>query len=148
MTELLNKVKISQWDALLLESLRGRGWSDKQLLGITAAAELPVDDSVFEFDYRQLQATAKAQPEEFGQAVTSGYQIKYNTLRGIRSWIVVALGKEAQLVLEEGQEAVEVALTEAEKHRLEQVLSYGWQIVPLPAGDPDSAQYRIEPIQR
>jgi hypothetical protein len=148
MTELLNKVKISQWDALLLESLRGRGWSDEQLLGITTAAELPVDDSVFEFDYRQLQATAEAQPEEFGQAVTSGYQIKYNTLRGIRSWIVVALGKEAQLVLEEGQEAVEVALTEAEKDRLEQVLSYGWRIVLLPAADPDSAQYRIEPIQR
>lgn len=148
MTEQLDKVKISQWDALLLESLRGRGWTDEQLLDITGAGELPADESVFQFDYQQLQATAKAQPEEFRQAVTSGYQIKYNTLRGIRSWIVVAFGKEPQLDLEVGQEAVEAELTEAEKSRLEEVLSYGWQVVPLSSADQGSASYRIEPIQR
>ncbi|UQZ34426.1 hypothetical protein C2I18_13395 [Paenibacillus sp. PK3_47] len=148
MTEVLNKVKLSQWDALLLESLRSRGWSDEQLLDITGAAELPADESVFQFDYQQLQATAKAQPEEYRQAVTSGYQIKYNTLRGIRSWIVVALGIEGQLELEAGKEAVEVALTDAEKERLEEVLSFGWHIVPVVSEDRGPAQYRIEPVQR
>lgn len=145
MTETSGKVKLSQWDALLLESLRSLGWESGQLLGITSGGELPVDESEFHFDYQQLAAFAAEQPEEYRRAVTDGYQIKYNTIRGIRSWIAVALGKEGQLELEEGKEAVEVALTDAEKSRLEAVLSFGWQMISRQA---EAGVYRIEPIQR
>lgn len=148
MTETVRKVKLSQWDALLLESLRGLGWSDEQLLGITSAAELPVDNSPFEFDYQELASFAAQQPEAFRQAVTEGYQIKYNTIRGIRSWILVALGIEPKLELEEGKEAVEVSLTAEQKDRLAEVLSFGWQITGEPAGPQEDGVYRIEPIQR
>jgi hypothetical protein len=144
MTETVNKVRLSQWDALLLESLRGLGWSNEQLLEITSAGELPADNSPFEFDYQQLAALAGEKPEEYRQAVTEGYQIKYNTIRGIRSWISVALGLEPQLELEEGKEAVEVTLTADEKKRVEDVLSFGWQII----GGQESGVYRIEPVQR
>lgn len=144
MTETVNKVRLSQWDALLLESLRGLGWSNEQLLEITSAGELPADNSPFEFDYQQLAALAGEKPEEYRQAVTEGYQIKYNTIRGIRSWISVALGLEPQLELEEGKEAVEVSLTADEKRCVEDVLSFGWQI----SAGPESGVYRIEPVQR
>ncbi|MEJ1715055.1 hypothetical protein SMA37_25935, partial [Escherichia coli] len=83
------------------------------------------------------------------QAVKLGYQIKYNTIRGIRSWIWVALGKEATLELEEGSEYAEVTLSLAEKERLESVLSFGWEIHgEAKAADGETAVYRIAPIGR
>ncbi|AWV31406.1 MULTISPECIES: hypothetical protein [Paenibacillus] len=149
MSENLNRVKLSQWDALLVESLRSLGWSDEDILRKVAEGDLPVDESEYQFDYKQLTTLQSEQPELFGQAVKTGYQIKYNTIRGIRSWIWVALGKEAALELEEGKEAAEVALTVAEKERLASVLSFGWQIESdTKAADGDTAVYRIAPIGR
>ncbi|MEK3771988.1 hypothetical protein MKY14_25995 [Paenibacillus sp. FSL R5-0887] len=149
MSENLNRVKLSQWDALLVESLRSLGWSDEDILRKVAEGDLPVDESEYQFDYKQLTTLQSEQPELFGQAVKTGYQIKYNTIRGIRSWIWVALGKEAALELEEGKEAAEVALTLAEKERLASVLSFGWQIESdTKAAFGDTAVYRIAPIGR
>lgn len=151
MSENLNRVKLSQWDALLVESLRALGWSNEDILRKVAEGDLPVDESEYEFDYKQLTTLQVEQPELFEQAVKTGYQIKYNTIRGIRSWIWVALGKEAEQELEEGKEVVEVALTGAEKERLASVLSFGWQIHGgADVVDEASANvsYRIEPIQR
>jgi len=149
MSEILNRVKLSQWDALLVEALRAFGWSDDELLRRVAEGELPSDESEYHFDYHQLTALQAVNPAAFEQAVREGYQIKYNTIRGIRSWIFIALGKEAALELEEGKEAAEAALTAAEKSRLEAVLSFGWQIDGgSPAGTGELLIYRIEPIQR
>ncbi|AIQ27070.1 MULTISPECIES: hypothetical protein [Paenibacillus] len=149
MTETKNKVKLSQWDALLVESLRSLGWSDEELLRRVAEGDLPADESEYEFDYGQLSTLAGEQPKLFRQAVTEGYQIKYNTIRGIRSWIAVALRTQPKLELEEGREAVEAVLSESQKQRLEDVLSFGWQITGGgSAADGGNATYRIEPIQR
>ncbi|OBZ10664.1 hypothetical protein A8L34_18980 [Bacillus sp. FJAT-27264] len=149
MSENLNRVKLSQWDALILESLRTLGWSDDELLRRVASGELPVDESEFHFDYKQLAVLQAEQPELFERAVREGYQIKYNTIRGVRSWIFVALGKEPVLELEPGKEAVEVSLTAAEKARLEGVLSFGWEIHEgTGASDAETSSYRIEPVQR
>ncbi|WP_438348073.1 hypothetical protein ACP8HI_20885 [Paenibacillus sp. FA6] len=149
MTDALNRVKLSQWDALLIESLRAFGWSDEELLRRVAEGDLPLDESEYEFDYKQLAALSVEKPEEFERAVRQGYQIKYSTIRGIRSWISIALRKEAVLELEEGQESVEVALTVTEKSRLESVLSFGWEIHTEPqATEGENVIYRIEPIQR
>jgi hypothetical protein len=149
MSENLNRVKLSQWDALILESLRTLGWSDDEVLSKVASGDLPVDESEFQFDYKQLAALQSEQPELFEQAVREGYQIKYNTIRGVRSWIFVALGKEPVLELEPGKEAVEVSLTAAEKQRLEGVLSFGWEIHEgTGAADGETTSYRIEPSQR
>jgi hypothetical protein len=149
MSDNLNTVKLSQWDALLIESLRALGWSNEDIIRKVAEGDLPVDESEYEFDYKQLSTLQSEQPELFEQAVKTGYQIKYNTIRGIRSWIWVALGKEAVLELEEGKEAVEATLTMAEKGRLASVLSFGWEIESeTNAADGDTAVYRIAPIGR
>ncbi|WP_139996631.1 hypothetical protein [Paenibacillus paridis] len=139
-----NLVKLSQWNALLLEGLRALGWSDEVVLRRVKEGDLPSDESMYHFDYQELAAFAAAEPETFERAVKEGYAIKYNTVRGIRSWIAVAYGKEPELVLEEGNESVLVVLTPAEKERLAAVLSFGWAIREEQAG----TLYRIEPIQR
>ncbi|MCM3630198.1 hypothetical protein M3194_22960 [Paenibacillus glycanilyticus] len=142
-----NIVKLSQWDALLVESLRkGHGWSDDEIIArIKAGDDLPTDDSMFEFNYSDLAAFAQKEPETFEAAVRNGYQIKYNTVRGIRSWIWVAFGEEPKLELEAGQEAVTAALTPEQLERVKTALSFGWSIEPMSGAD---GSYRIEPIQR
>lgn len=124
----VQKGKLSQWDALLLESLRGRGWTEQELLQRVHDGNLPKDESEFEFDYRRLTELQAENPDGFRQAVYNGYRIKYNTIRGISSWIKVALGKEAMLELTEGKEAVEARLAAEEIERLSGVLSIGWHL--------------------
>lgn len=144
-----NDVKLSQKDALLVESLRSLGWSNEDIVRRVAEGDLPVDESEYHFDYKQLAILQAEQPEVFEQAVNSGYSIKYNTLRGIHSWIRIALGKEAELNLEEGKEAVEAPLTAAEKERLQAVLSFGWRIESeTKSTDGDLVFYRIVPMVR
>lgn len=144
-----NLVKLSQWDALILESLKTQGWSAEELLDRVHAGKLPVDDSKFKFDYNRLTELAGSDPVAFEQAVRHGYRIKYNTLRGIASWILLAYGLEAELQLEPGQEAVVASLTEEEHNGLKAVLSYGWVVNGKHAASPEArSAYVIEPLVR
>ncbi|TKH45121.1 hypothetical protein C1I60_08200 [Paenibacillus terrae] len=146
MTESTNRVRISQWDALMLESLRALGWTDEELIRRVQHNELP-SDGQSDFDYAELATgLASKEPEIFASAVADGYQIKYNTIRGIRSWISAAFGREPELSLVEGSEAVTSELTKVEYDRLEQVLSFGWSIQEdRPATDDAAGLYRIVP---
>ncbi|KEO76863.1 hypothetical protein MKN04_25880 [Paenibacillus polymyxa] len=149
MTESTKRVRISQWDALLLESLRSLGWSQEELIRRVQQNELPTDGPS-DFDYTELvTGLASQEPEVFVSAVTDGYQIKYNTIRGIRSWIAVAFRREPELSLEEGSEAVTSELTKAEYDRLGRVLSLGWVIQEVrPAAGETSGLYRIVPASQ
>lgn len=144
------KVKLSQWDAITLETLRVHGWPANELISRVKAGELPKDETKFQVKYEELTKLANEQPELFEQAVKEGYQIKFSTLRGTQSWVLLALQIEGQLVLEPGQEAVVIALTEEEKAKVEQTLSFGWHVVDhegVETADGKKA-YRIEPITR
>lgn len=58
MTESTTKrVRISQWDALLLESLRSLGWSQEELIRRVQQNELPTDGPS-DFDYTELVTAA------------------------------------------------------------------------------------------
>ncbi|WP_063892470.1 hypothetical protein [Paenibacillus sp. Leaf72] len=129
-------IKLSQWDALLLESLKSYGWTNEQLIRKVHEGDLPVDTSPFQFDYSLLNALASSDAELFAQAVNEGYQIKYNTIRGIHSWIKVAFQQEAELLLEPGGESVHAWLTNAEADQLASVLSYGWTLSKLDGAAP------------
>ncbi|WP_341280876.1 hypothetical protein [Paenibacillus sp. FSL H8-0537] len=131
-------IKLSQWDALLLESLKSYGWTNEQLIRKVHAGDFPEDTSPFQFDYGLLNTLASSDAELFAQAVTEGYQIKYNTIRGIHSWIKVAFQQEAELLLDSGSGAVHVWLTNEEADRLASVLSYGWSL-----SKPDSAALQV-----
>lgn len=142
--------KLSQWDALMLESLKAQGWSaDELVCRVLAGDNLPRDDSKFQFDYTQLSATAGIDPASFEAAVRDGYRIKFNTLRGIASWILLALGHEAELVTEPGSEAIIAKLDAGQIQRVKAVLSYGWSVSGDDAGpDGQPSIYRIEPLHR
>lgn len=139
------RVKLSQWDALMLEGLRAYGWSNEELLRRVRERDLPKDTSMFEFDYQALAELAAAEPELFESAVMNGYSIKYNTLGGLRSWILVACGFEPEVIREPGQEAVIAELTPEQKERLASVMSFGW-VIREEVSKP--GVYRIEPLQR
>ncbi|MDQ6419411.1 hypothetical protein RB620_08205 [Paenibacillus sp. LHD-117] len=144
----MTKTKLSQWDALQLESLKSLGWTNEQLIERVGSGNLPKDDSKFQFDYVGIRAVAAEQPDTFKEAVANGYQIKYNTIRGIHSWIFVALRQDAELILEPGAEAVVASLTEAEAASLASVLSFGWALTAEDgaASDADGrSAYRIMP---
>ncbi|OXM15869.1 hypothetical protein [Paenibacillus herberti] len=143
------KTKLSQWDALMLESLKVYGWPGSELISRVQAGNLPTDESKFQFQYAALTELANGDAETFSQAVMNGYQIKYNTIRGIHSWILVALKQEAELILEPEKEVVIVHLSEADAQRLASVLSFGWGLSPHEgAQDGDGrAPYRVAPIR-
>ncbi|MBJ6359731.1 hypothetical protein ACFOQM_00105 [Paenibacillus sp. GCM10012307] len=128
------KVRLSQWDALLLEGLRATGLSNEEMLSKIKTGELPQDESDFHFDYQVLAQLAAQDSRLVERAILEGYQIKYNTVGGINSWIRVALGKPAEISREEGNSGVTASLQESERKQLESVLSYGWKIVDLSEG--------------
>ncbi|MCU6707914.1 hypothetical protein M6D81_04240 [Paenibacillus sp. J5C_2022] len=137
--------KLSQWEALMLESLKAHGWSGDELIRRVQEGDLPADDSKFKFDYSSLTELAKEQPELFLAAALDGYRIKYNTIRGISSWIEVALKQEAELTLDPGKESVTAALTAEEYTRLAEVLSVGWSIAEAgPGAEPLRPLYRVQ----
>ncbi len=146
----LQVVKLSQWNALLVESLRSLGWTDEEIIeNIKSGVNLPKDGGAFRFNYEELLLLAEQEPAIFESAVLEGYQIKYNTVRGIRSWIRVAFGYEPKLVQEAGKEAVLTEMSTIQLKRLQEVLSFGWRIVPLDEpkiGDGIFGSYRIEPV--
>jgi hypothetical protein len=144
----MDHVKISQWDALLMESLRGLGWSDDELLRRVGQRDLPKDDSKYEFDYQELADFAAKEPDLFEAAVQQGYSIKYNTIRGLRSWIAIAFGIEPEMVLEEGREAVKAVLTSSQKDKLASALSFGWRIDgEHQAQNAEPSLYTIQPLR-
>ncbi|WP_309121199.1 hypothetical protein [Paenibacillus sp.] len=144
------ETKLPQWHALLLESLKSYGWSNEELIRKVREGDLPKDESKFQFDYADLVAYAREHADALEDAIRHGYRVKYNTLRGIHSWIAVALRRDAELVLEPGGEAVVVPLSAEETRRVESMLSAGWKLsVPDPAPDANGrALIKIEPIHR
>ncbi|WP_042170987.1 hypothetical protein [Paenibacillus gorillae] len=146
-----NKAKLSQWDALQLESLKSLGWTGEQIIERVNSGDLPQDDSKFKFDYAGLKTLASEEPAVLKDAVENGYQIKYNTIRGIHSWILVALQQDAELVLEPDSEIVIASLTEAEASQLASVLSFGWGLEAEGGAVADAdgrSSYRVAPAQR
>ncbi|WP_214625970.1 hypothetical protein [Paenibacillus agaridevorans] len=145
------RTKLSQWDALQLESLKSLGWSNEELIARVKSGDLPKDDSKFQFDYAGLKTLAAEEPDTLKTAVENGYQIKYNTIRGIHSWIFVALRQDAELILEPGAEAVAAALTAAEAASLADALSFGWSLSAVDGAVADANgryAYRISPAEQ
>ncbi len=144
------KVKLSQWDAITLEALRVHGWSDEELISRIKSGDLPEDKSAFKFNYVDLRKLAYEEEEVLVSAVKNGYTIKFNTIRGIESWILFALNVQGEASFEPGQEMVRVSLTDDQKGIVEEVLAYGWKFVRDENAEVSegATAYRIEPLER
>lgn len=133
------KVKLSQWDAFQLESLRAHGLTNEEIILRIKSGDLPADDSKFKFDYADLRTFAEQSEAEFVSAVQEGYTIKYNTIYGLQNWLLVAFQVAADVNIEPGQEEVKAQLTTEQYEKLAAVLSPGWKI------ESDAATYYIRP---
>lgn len=148
------RTRLSQWDALLLESLRALGWSNEQLIERITKGDFPEDHSKYEFKYEPLQQLSEQQPEQLRQAIQQGYQIKFNTVGGIRSWVDVVFHKTVELIEVDGLFNIKASLTAAEQERLASVLSYGWVIQQAEEGagktegEGNSSLYLIKPLSQ
>lgn len=141
-------VKLSQWDALQLESLKAYGWSGDELLRRLQSGDLPEDTSKFKFNYTELSALAKSEPEVVESAIGQGYRIKFNTLRGLSNWILLALSHEPEVVAEPGKETVIATLSSEQHQHLLTALSPGWTVTEAGTGDHGTTVYHIEPANR
>jgi len=136
-------VKLSQNNALMVEQLRQSGLSDEQIVNDAIARTLPVDDSMFEFDYNELSNFVVQELNILQSALRDGYQIKYNTIRGIRCWILIVFEQDPVLVFDAGKEAVYATLNKAQQQQLQPVLSHGWQLSVL---NEETGEVVIKPI--
>lgn len=147
--ESAERVRLSQWDAIVLESVRALGLNGEELLRRTAEGDLPSAEGAAVSDFGPLLTLHEEQPEVLRQAVKQGYRIKYNTLGGIHTWIRIVFGRESEVERGEGIEGVSVTLTAEERERLAPVLSIGWTIQKPEEETSESgtALYRIVPVR-
>ncbi|OWA34179.1 hypothetical protein B9G55_17810 [Saccharibacillus sp. O16] len=143
------RVRLSQWDAIVLESVRAKGLDGESLLERAAAGKLPDPTDSLVSDFSPLLTLHEEQPEVLRQAVTEGYRIKYNTLGGINTWIKIVFGREPEVERSEGMEGVSVSLTDEEYARLAPVLSIGWTLERQEgeAAEAGMAPYRVIPVR-
>ena len=148
-TQTTERVKLSQWDAIVLESVRALGLDGEELLRRVARGDLPPADGSIITDFAPLLTLHQEQPEILEQAVKQGYRIKYNTLGGINTWIRIVFGLESEVEREEGIEGVAVELTATERDLLFPVLSIGWTIEAQSgeAARTDATRYRVVPVR-
>lgn len=147
--ESVERVRLSQWDAIVLESVRALGLDGEELLNRTASGDLPSAEGAVVSDFGPLLTLREEQPEVLRQAVEQGYRIKYNTLGGIHTWIRVVFGRESEVERGEGIEGVSVELTAEERERIAPVLSIGWTIRKQEAdvSEVGTESYRIVPVR-
>ncbi|OWR30929.1 hypothetical protein CDO73_10110 [Saccharibacillus sp. O23] len=143
------RVRLSQWDAIVLESVRALGLNGEELLNRAASGDLPSAEGSVVTDFGPLATLQQEQPEVLKQAVDQGYRIKYNTLGGIHTWIRIVFGRESEVERGEGIEGVSVELTAEERDRIAPVLSIGWTIRKQEgdASEAGTALYRIVPMR-
>jgi len=143
------QVRLSQWDAIVLESVRALGLDGEELLKRAALGDLPQPDGSAVSDFAPLLTLQAEQPDVLRQAVLQGYRIKYNTLGGIHTWIRVVFGRESEVEREEGIEGVGVELTPEERDRLAPVLSVGWTLEKQEgqASESGAGLYRVVPVR-
>lgn len=127
----MSAVKISQHDALMIESIRAQGISNQILLDLVKGGKV-IDLQALgngDFDYRELLQFANADWEAFEAAVLHGYRMKYNTINGIRYLLRVKFGKEAERVTrDEGDYLNNIELRTEDLNKLREILSSYWLV--------------------
>ncbi|MEW4371451.1 hypothetical protein [Paenibacillus kandeliae] len=129
-------VKISQNSAIRIERLRREGVQDEQLVqaleqrnpqllqGYAAAAEL---DMIAWADY------ASEHGEQLKAAIQEGYQMTFNTVLGVRNWLLFALDMEAGADYVEGEGRVDGLQLDAQQlERVRHTLAVNWVTVQQP----------------
>ncbi len=148
----MRSVKISQHDALMIESIRAQGTSDQALLDLVRSgnlADLQASGNG-DFDYRELLPFANADWASFEAAILEGYEIKFNTINGIRYLLRVKFGKEVErLTRDEGDYLADVELRTEDLNKLREIVSKYWSITEGKRHEVEGLHHvRIELLQK
>jgi hypothetical protein len=141
----MDKVKLSQRDALMIEVLRANGISDQDLLQRLKQGDIQSFQDIGggDFDYAELLSFAQENWEVLEQAVLHGYEIKFNTISGIRYLLKVKFNKHPDTDYQNrGDHLDQLALTKDEFAALRSVLSRYWSIAEQANGG-----YKIELVK-
>ncbi|MGV3488751.1 MAG: hypothetical protein ACO1OC_09235 [Tuberibacillus sp.] len=123
------RVKVSQMTAILLERARRFGVEDKEIIANMDSN----DTSIFkkaeseDYVYKEFFTYAKEQGEDLQTAILAGYQMKYNTQGGLRTWLFNRFGliPEVDYEAEEGK-ALNISLALADAKLLYEALAVNW----------------------
>jgi hypothetical protein len=127
----MEKVKLSQRDALMIEVLRANGVADRDLLQSLKKGDIRSFQDIGggDFDFAELLSFAQENWELLEQAVLHGYEIKFNTISGIRYLLKVKFNKHPDTDYQNrGDHLDQLALTRDEFLALRSVLSRYWSI--------------------
>ncbi|GAA3407324.1 hypothetical protein ACFFNY_32075 [Paenibacillus hodogayensis] len=124
------KVGISQWSAIVLETLRAGSLSDERILALLREGDVDSLPSLPDkLNYDELLELARTDWETVRSAVSEGYRIKYNTIYGIRTLLKLKYEAEANLVYEQGEGYLDqIRLTDAQLEEFRSSLSAYWSI--------------------
>ncbi|AKF92974.1 hypothetical protein [Brevibacillus laterosporus] len=127
----MSLVKLSQNEALMIEVLRAEGVTDEELLDALKKEDISdFQQCSDDFDFSHLLDFSRQNWNELEQAVREGYQIKFNTINGIKYLIFVRLNQVADRDYQnKGDYLSEIKLKEAEVIWLQSVLSKNWTVV-------------------
>lgn len=124
-------VKISLWEAYLIETLRSNGMPTVELIDHlkqeNKQALTAFDDT---FDYSELVDIYKEDPNRIEQAINLGYQVKFVTQPGVKRLLQLKFGfEEGKDFNLENNIFVNLRLTEEQLTIFKQILSPNWEIV-------------------
>jgi len=145
----MSVVKLSQHDALMVECLKARGFAGRDLLDLVKNGngdQLQAAGGTDDFDFKELLAFREHDWETLEQAALNGYEIKFNTLNGIRYLVRVKYGKEIErLSRPEGDYLADVELRTVEWDELRALLSKFWTVTEVKPHEVDGLHHiRIE----
>jgi hypothetical protein len=125
-------VKLSQWEAILLEVLRAHGTEDQEIIDRFKSGDIRPFQQIEDgrFDFAHLLDLAQSQWDLFERAVRDGYQIKFSTFNGIKTLLSLKFQQQAERDYAVHEDYLErVRLKQADVEWLRSTISPNWQII-------------------
>ncbi|WP_374720848.1 hypothetical protein [Peribacillus tepidiphilus] len=125
-------VKISVHLALLIESVRANGIDQEEMLHLLEKRDYSRFQEVLEglSDWEELGEFYHNDPSTCKRAILEGYQVKFLTKGGLKSFLKVKYHLEAGKDFEEAESALHgIHLLSADLETLRSALSINWTIV-------------------
>lgn len=126
----MTKPKLSLMEAYMVESLRGKGVSNEEIITLVEQKDADrLKEMEPRFDYGELVEAAHKDLEAFRSALFDGYEVKFVTFNGLKNLLRMRFGKEEArdyTVSETGIQGLRFELHELDQ--LNDLLSSNWRV--------------------
>ncbi|WP_139488036.1 hypothetical protein [Brevibacillus dissolubilis] len=127
-------IKLSQPLVVRIELLRAHGFLDEEIITYAGNGDNKAFEKVGsgEINFSSLFEFARDHKDEFEQAITEGYQIKFATINGIKTLLEARFGlKEGEGYIDQNESLKEIKLSGADEEWLQKVLSNNWSVTKM-----------------